>query len=294
MLCSASVLTGSNAVPIACAKSQELVAKMQVRAKPGTTVSFDLDALIFSFGSEALEEVSMNALSKGGLTMLFSTRVAEALQPAQQEAKALADSGATHCYVAESFVKAHGFEMVPLSASLRLATGSSAKTVGLCTLNVNIQSYTGSVQAFLVRMNTEFDLILGQNWCKANGVDILYTQSCLMMSHCTTDGSSRKLICDAAKFDSCSIVSAAELKDHLQEGDRMVICMIRPSSDDADSVSQADVPDVMGPIAPSYGAGASSEVDAQCAQCLMHTRMYFLLSCLVNFHLSALCFTQFL
>ena len=168
-----------------------------------------------------------------------------------------------YSYVAESFVKTHGFEMVPLSASLRLATGSSSKTVGLCTLNVNIQSYTGSVQAFVVRMNTDFDLILEQNWCKANGVDILYTQSCLMMSHCTTDGSSHNLICDAAEFDSCSIVSAAELKDHLQEGDRMVICMIRPSSDDADSVSQADVPDVMHPIAASSEAGASSEVDAQ-------------------------------
>ena len=265
MLCSASVLTGAKAVPIACAKSQELAAKMQARAKPGTTVSYDLDALNFSFGSEALEEVSMNALSKGGLTMLFSAHVAGAQQPAQQEAKALADSGATHCYVAESFVKAHlhKFEMVPLSASLRLATGSSAKTVGLCTSNVNIQSYTVSVQAFVVRMNTDFDLILGQNWCKANGVDILYTQSCLMMSHCTTDGSSHKLICDAAEFDSCSIVSAAELKNHLQEGDRMVICMIRPSSDDADSVSQTDVPDVMNPIAASSEAGASSEVDAQ-------------------------------
>ena len=89
----------------------------------------------------------------------------------------------------------------------------------VCVLKVNIQSYTGLVQAFVFRMNTEFDLILGQDWCKANGVDILYTQSCLMMSHCTTDGSSHKLICDAAEFDSCSIVSAAELKDHLQEGD---------------------------------------------------------------------------
>ena len=64
VLCSASVLTGANAVPIACAKSQELVAKMQARAKPGTTVSSNLDALNFSFGFSLLWYM---LLSSGGV-----------------------------------------------------------------------------------------------------------------------------------------------------------------------------------------------------------------------------------
>ena len=100
---------------------------------------------------------------------------------------------------------------------------------------MDIQSYTGIVGAFVPRLNTDLDVILGQNWCKANGVDIMYTQDCLQMSHSTVNGSSHRLLCDAAHFERCPIVSVAQLRDDLDESGRMVICMLRPAVDQARS-----------------------------------------------------------
>ena len=177
------------------------------------------------------------------------------------------DSGATHCYVSEAFVRRHGFQKVEqVSTNLRLATGASAQTVGFCTFTVDIQSYTGTVGAFVVRLNTDFDMILGQNWCKANGVDIMYTQDCLQMSHSTVNSSAHRLLCDAAHFQSCAIVSAAHLKDHLDDSDRMVICMVRPAVDQAESPvtsSVAESADVTHSVAES---SEQAELDAVLAE----------------------------
>ena len=51
-----------------------------------------------------------------------------------------------------------------------------------------MQSYSGRVGAFVVEMNSGFDIIVG----------ISYTRDCLLMPNSAADSSSHRLLCDAA------------------------------------------------------------------------------------------------
>ncbi len=57
-----------------------------------------------------------------------------------------------------------------------------------CRFVVQIGAYSAVVHAYVLRLNTTFGVILGEDWCKANGVDILYTQDCLTIAHSMMDG----------------------------------------------------------------------------------------------------------
>ena len=122
----APVLTGANAVPIPSAKAQQIAERVKAQRR-GIRVSFGHNAFACPI-QPPLVAVGMNALSKDGLTMLFFAHVAEhqgGTGGQRQEAKVLVDSGATHCYVSEAFVRRHGFQkMEQVSTSLRLATGA--------------------------------------------------------------------------------------------------------------------------------------------------------------------------
>ena len=117
---------GANAVPIPSAKAQQIAERVKAQRR-GIRVSFGHNAFACPI-QPPLVTVGMNALSKDGLTMLFFAHVAEhqgGTGGQRQEAKVLVDSGATHCYVSEAFVRRHGFQkMEQVSTSLRLATGA--------------------------------------------------------------------------------------------------------------------------------------------------------------------------
>ena len=83
---------------------------------------FDRDVVLcsrnFVISPKALlEELSLNAFSKIGLTMGFSVHDAKAQPPTLKDTKALVDSCATHCYVSGAFAMAHGFSFAALSVS---------------------------------------------------------------------------------------------------------------------------------------------------------------------------------
>ncbi len=132
--------------------------------------------------------------------MLFAGTVeCEAQQPGQelpQQArggtKVLVDTGASSCYISGQLVQKLGLRITPSVRRLTLANGNQATATGSCRFVIQIGAYSATVHAYVLRLNTSFDVILEEDWCKANGVDMLYTQDCLTIAQSRMDGTSRQ------------------------------------------------------------------------------------------------------
>ncbi len=112
-----------------------------------------------------------------------------------------------------------GLRITPSVRRLTLANGSQAIATGSCRFVLQIGAYSATVHAYVLRLNTSFDVILGEDWCKANGVDILYTQDCLTIAHSTMDGTSHRLTCNSeVQLFVQLFVSAIHLESQLSSG----------------------------------------------------------------------------
>ena len=87
-------------------------------------------------------------------------------------ARELVDTGATHCYVSEKFIQKTTLPLRQQHTWLSLANGTKAVSSGMAVLPVDIQSYQGAVECFVIPMSDHFDLILGEDWCETTRCEI--------------------------------------------------------------------------------------------------------------------------
>ncbi len=213
---------------------------------------------------------SVNALSEHGLTMSFAGTVeCKAQQPGQelpQQArggtKVLVDTGASNCYISGQLVQKLGLRITPSVRTLTLANGSQATATGSCRFVIQIGAYSATVHAYVLRLNTSFDVILGEDWCKANGVYNLYTQNCLTIAHSTMDGTSHRLTCNSEGVSAlCPIVSAIHLESQLSSGDKLFLVNVNAMTSEKPDVTQIGV--------------ANSSADAKLAEILKEYKDVF-------------------
>ena len=97
------------------------------------------------------------ALSSKGPKMMFNAELA--VSGGHLPARALVDTGATHCYVSEAFLAKTKLQVREQDTWLSLANGMKAISKGKAVLPVDIQSYQGAVECFTIPMSDHFDLI---------------------------------------------------------------------------------------------------------------------------------------
>ena len=114
----------------------------------------------------------VNALSSKGPKMMFNAELA--VTGDTIPARALVDTGATHCYVSEKFIRKTTLPIRQQHTWLSLANGSKAISLGKAVLPVDIQSYQGAVECFVIPMSNHFDLILGEDWCETTNCEISF------------------------------------------------------------------------------------------------------------------------
>ena len=94
---------------------------------------------------------------------------------------------------------------------------------GVCKVPLNIQSYSGIVECYVLPMNTDFDLILGDRRCTKNGADAIYTEHCLRIKHSDSDGTVHRLQVHSKPIERteflCSLVDKSEVADAMRKGD---------------------------------------------------------------------------
>ena len=92
----------------------------------------------------------VNALRSKGLKMMFKLNAELAVKGNHIPAKALVDTGATHCYVSENFIKKTTLPIRQQHTWLTLANGAEAISLGKAVFAVDIQSYQAAVECFVI------------------------------------------------------------------------------------------------------------------------------------------------
>jgi hypothetical protein len=98
--------------------------------------------------------VQLDGASNSSCTMVFNGSANG------QSAYFLLDSGASHCFIDQSFAEQYGFARHPTRTSVQLANGTAANTTMKCNLRIKIQRHISKVPCFVLDMQQQYDVIL--------------------------------------------------------------------------------------------------------------------------------------
>ena len=94
-------------------------------------------------------------------------------------AKIMLDTGASHCFIDLSFAEQNGFALHPANSKVQLADGSKATALQKCHLKVNLQRHISDITCFVLDMQQQYDVILGEDWLNKFRANICYmTKTC--------------------------------------------------------------------------------------------------------------------
>ena len=99
---------------------------------------------------------------------------------------------------------------------------------GTCTLALDLQTYSGPIERFVLPLSDHFDLILGDNWCNETGCEVSHHDHC---PRCNDhDGRRHNMIIQPDQHQvHWPVISAVNLNTKMEEGDAMylvdVICI---------------------------------------------------------------------
>ncbi len=102
--------------------------------------------------------------------MMFNVELA--VRQERMPARALVDTGATHCYISEDFFRKTNLPLRDQQTWLTLANGAKAVSKGKSVIPIDIQAYQGAVESYILPMSEQFDIILGEDWCEQSKCEI--------------------------------------------------------------------------------------------------------------------------
>ena len=184
-------------------------------------------------------EGHVNTLSYNCPSMMFNAELA--VSGGHIAARALVDTGATHCYISQSFFERTGLPLRNDHTWLSLANGSKAVSKGKAVIPLDVQTYQGAVECFILPMSQHFDIILGETWCVETGCEISYKSHSLTCVD--TDGRRHKLLTQSTETSMlCPIISAVHLEDSLQHDDLLYLVNVTEGHDHVNAVQSEQLP----------------------------------------------------
>jgi hypothetical protein len=91
----------------------------------------------------------------------------------------MVDSGASDCFMDVSFACEQGIVCKPAKRTVSLADGSTVDAALQTPLRVKIQGYTATVPCFMLDLQQQFDVILGDTWLTQSQATLCYaTRTC--------------------------------------------------------------------------------------------------------------------
>jgi hypothetical protein len=85
-----------------------------------------------------------------------------------EQATILIDSGATHCFIDQTFVEVNGIKQSPFDSEVIVADGSTLTSTTQARVNLKIQGYKALVTCIVMNMQGQpFEVILGDTWSQA-------------------------------------------------------------------------------------------------------------------------------
>jgi len=181
------------------------------------------------------EMSACNALSRNGLRILlmFTGCLAAFLGT---RLRILVDTGANRSFVSQQLIEKHDLKLTDSPVWLKLADGNKALSRGNCKLAFECHDYKATVSMMALKMNSDFDVILGCDWLQKNRADIMFSTDSLHIGCAQSDGQTYDWpiaddgVCHSVK---CSMVAADDLKKHLDADDRIFILHVNAVGDTA-------------------------------------------------------------
>ena len=163
---------------------------------------------------------TVNALSSNGLRMMFDGCLAAS---PRTKLRILVDTGANRSFVSQQLIEKHDLKLTDNAVWMKLADGNTAISRGTCKLQFRCHDYEAMVPMMALRMNKDFDVILGCDWLQQNVADIMFSSDSLRIGRSQADGRTHVWpVAENAVSHSvkCSMVAAADLNKHLDCDDR--------------------------------------------------------------------------
>ena len=119
------------------------------------------------------ESQNLSACDVSSLAFMFDSRLAGV------SARTMFDTGATHNFIDEAFVKQHQLHLEPALLKVHLANGTVMDSAGVVKVKLKIQSYYTTITCRVMPLVEGVDLVLGSAWAQRNKVIADFTQPCL-------------------------------------------------------------------------------------------------------------------
>ena len=144
----------------------------------------------------------------------------------QHAVRFLIDTGATESCISEAFVSGIGAPVRSKMETLSMANGSLAHSKGTVVLPINMQDYWSEAVFKVFPMNSNFDVILGRDWCNHVSCDILYSSG-LMRFQSPTTGKFHEIVLQPVSHGIvCPVISSVDLDKHIETGDTVYTCHV--------------------------------------------------------------------
>ena len=152
----------------------------------------------------------------------------------------LIDTGATESCILEAFVNGIG---APVRAKLEtfMANGSLAHSKGTVVLPINMQDYWSEAVLKVIPMNSNFDVILGRDWCNHVSCDILYSAGLMKFQSPSTGKFYDIMLQPVSHGTVCPVISYVDLDKHIETDDTVYTCHVTAQDNESNGHDKVQV-----------------------------------------------------
>ena len=156
-------------------------------------------------------------------------------QDKQHPVRFLIDTGATESCISQSFVAKIGAHIKSRPETLSMANGSTAVSKGTVSLPINLQDYWDDAVFKVLPMNSNFDVILGRDWCNNVHCDIMYSVGVAKFQSQSTGKFHEIVLQPVSHGTLCPIISSVDFDKHIQADDIIYTCHVTAQDTNLDS-----------------------------------------------------------
>ena len=153
---------------------------------------------------------------------------------AGEPAKVAFDTGASHCFVRDAWAQRHGVAVTPLADTVVLADGSPVRVRGTCIVRLQMGTFTGRVQAYVMPLSEEHDLLLGMNWLRAHSAVIDCDKRRVHLGRGTKKQTVLQCPTAPAPAADGPVLSAAQARRALRSGAHAYLCVVKATPPEGD------------------------------------------------------------
>lgn len=125
--------------------------------------------------------------------------------------------GAIESCISEAFIDNIGPNIRPQPEKLAVANGSVAVSKGTVTLPNKLQDHWDESVLKVLPMNSNFDVILGRDWCNTVNCDILYSLGLVRFQSASTGKFHEIVLQPVSHGVLCPIISSVDLDKQMTQ-----------------------------------------------------------------------------